>query len=153
MYESLVRMNEAELQMLGAEYEKGSESLYSEPANFYSSLGEAERIVSQIPKGVYGKIPELLTSVELNWQQYRAQLPEFIKLAKNDRLAARKFYDGILLPTFSELKKLNFSLSQENVAAFRLARDESKANSDKATGTVILVTLIAIGMEFSAVLL
>jgi len=146
MYESLVRMNEAELEMLGPEYEKGSELLYGEPSAFDSSLHEAEHIVSRIPKGVHGKIPELLTRVELNWQQYRAQLPEFIRLAKNDAPGARKFYNGILAPTFIDLKKINFSLSEENVAAFRLAHDESRTNSDKATGTVILVTLISIGI-------
>ena len=75
MYESLVRMNEAELQILGSEYEKGNEVLYSEPEKFYASLQESERIIARIPKGVHGKIPELLTKVELNWQQYRAQLP------------------------------------------------------------------------------
>src|SRR2546430_5772540 len=66
MYESLVRMNEAELQILGSEYEKGNEVLYGEPEKFYASLQESERIVARIPKGVHGKIPELLTKVELN---------------------------------------------------------------------------------------
>src|SRR5689334_10710352 len=75
MYESLVHMNEAELQMLGSEYQKGSETLFSEPEKFYSSLQDAERIVAKI-QGVHGNIPELLTKVELNWQQYKAQLPE-----------------------------------------------------------------------------
>ena len=146
MYESLVRMNEAELEMLGTEYEKGSELLYNEPGKFDSSLHEAERIISQIPEGIHGKIPELLTKVELNWQQYHAELPEFINLAKYQPHAAHKFYDGILLPTFTVLKALNFSISEENVAAFRSARNESRENSDSATGTVVLVTLVAIAV-------
>ncbi|MEP7236120.1 MAG: histidine kinase dimerization/phospho-acceptor domain-containing protein, partial [Ignavibacteriota bacterium] len=146
MYESLVRMNEAEIEMLGTEYEKGSELLYGEPEHFDSSLHSAQRIISQIRQGAKGTIAELLTKVELNWQQYRAQLPEFTKIAKSDQNAARKFYDGILLATFSELKTLTFALSEQNVAAFKRARDESSSQSDNATETVILVTLIATGI-------
>jgi PAS domain S-box-containing protein len=146
MYESLVRINEGMLKMLGAEFLQGKRALTEQPAIFTSALQNAHRIAGNTLAELQPKISELLTKVEIVWQKYEALLPEFIRFAEANPLEARHFYDGSIMPVYSELKELSFALSQQNSAAFKIAQEKTSRDSASSTVAVLIVTILALAL-------
>ena len=150
MYESLVRMNEGSLKILGAEALQGRKFLNEQPSIFYSELRNAQRTVAAALPSVRARISEILTKVEVSWQQYEALLPEFMRKADANPLDARAFYERAMTPVYNELKTLTFSLFEENVTAFQAARQTTSDEARSATVAIITVTLVALGLGFIA---
>ncbi len=144
MYESLVRLNEAQLQVLGGEAIRGSNVLSSEPTVLNNELSSAEKSISEIPKEFSVSVSVLLTQFEIRWHQYQAQLPEFLSLSQNDPQKARKFFETVLSPTFLDLKKKSNALSFAISQLFLTARDTAVREANTAEDTVIITTVIAI---------
>jgi PAS domain S-box-containing protein len=146
MYESLVRINEGMLKMLGAEFLQGKRALTEQPAIFTSALQNAHRMAGSTLSELQPKISELLTKVEIVWQKYDALLPEFIRIAEANPLEARHFYEGSIMPVYSELKELSFALSQQNSAAFKIAQEKTSRDSASSTVAVLIVTILALAL-------
>lgn len=146
MYESLVRLNEAQLQVLGGESIRGSNVLSSAPTVLNNELSSAEKSISEIPKEFSASVSVLLTQFEIRWHQYQAQLPEFLSLANTDPQKARRFFETVLSPTFLELKKTSNALSLAISQLFLKARDAAVREANTAEDTVIITTGIAIVM-------
>ncbi len=144
MYESLVRLNEAQLQVLGGESIRGSNILSSAPTVLNNELSSAEKSISEIPKEFSASVSVLLTQFEIRWHQYQAQLPEFLSLANSDPQKARRFFETVLSPTFLELKKTSNALSLAISQLFLKARDTAVSEANKAEDTVIITTVVAI---------
>ncbi len=150
MYESLVRINEGALKMLGAEALQGKKALNEQPSVFYSELKNAQRTVASAMPSVRARISELLTKVEVSWQQYEALLPEFMRRVDINPLDARTLYERAMIPVYNQLKTLTFSLFEENVLAFQAARQKTSDESRSASVAIITVTLLALALGFIA---
>src|ERR1043165_4250450 len=111
IYESLIRLNEAEVNLLGSAPIKGSEVLSSEPSKVAAELSVAEKIITAIPSDLSPGLAAAFTKEEILWHQYQAQLPEFLRRTTNDPIEARKFYDGVLTPTYRNLTTANRDLA------------------------------------------
>ena len=72
MYESLVRMNEGLLKMMGAEFLQGKRALTEQPAIFKTALQNAHRLGSKTTDNLNPALSEQLTRIELIWQQPQA---------------------------------------------------------------------------------
>lgn len=150
MYESLVKMNEGILKTLGAEALQGKKLLSEQPSIFYAELRNAQRTVASALPSVRARISEILTKVELSWQQFEALLPEFLRKADINPFEARAFYERALIPVYNQLKTLTSSLFEENVTAFQAARQTTSDETSSATVAIITVTLLALGLGFVA---
>lgn len=146
MYESLVRMNEGMLKMMGAEFLQGKRTLNEQPAIFKTALQNAHRIASKTTNDLNPAISEQLTRIEMLWQQFEALTPEFIRIAEVNPLDARKFYERSITPSYEDLKEKVFTLSNENAKTFTLAKERTAEESASSTTAVIFVAITAVGI-------
>ncbi len=146
MYESLVRMNEGMLKMMGAEFLQGKRTLNEQPAIFKTALQNAHRIGSKTTDDLNPGISEQLTRIEILWQQFEALTPEFIRIAEVNPLDARKFYERSITPSYEDLKEKVFTLSSENAKTFTLAKERTAKESASSTAAVIFVAIAAVGI-------
>ena len=154
MYESLVRMNEGLLKMMGAEFLQGKRALTEQPAIFKTALQNAHRLGSKTSDNLNPALSEQLTRIELIWQQFEALTPEFIRIAEINPLDGRRFYEQSITPSYQELKEQVFKLSSENAKTFSLAKERTAKESASSTAAVIIVaiTAVAIGIIVSFII-
>lgn len=154
MYESLVRMNEGLLKMMGAEFLQGKRALTEQPAIFKTALQNAHRLGSKTTDNLNPALSEQLTRIELIWQQFEALTPEFIRIAEINPLDGRRFYEQSITPSYQELKEQVFKLSSENAKTFSLAKERTAKESASSTAAVIIVaiTAVAIGIIVSFII-
>lgn len=150
MYESLVRMNEGMLKMMGAEFLQGKRTLTQQPAIFKTALQNAHRIASKTTNDLNPAISEQLTRIEMLWQQFEALTPEFIRIAEVNPLDARKFYERSVTPSYEDLKEEVFTLSNENAKTFTLAKERTAKESASSTAAVILAAIAAVAIGIIA---
>jgi NtrC-family two-component system sensor histidine kinase KinB len=150
MYESLVRMNEGMLKMMGAEFLQGKRTLNEQPAIFKTALQNAHRIASKTTNDLNPAISEQLTRIEILWQQFEALTPEFIRIAEVNPLDSRKFYERSVTPSYNDLKEKVFKLSNENAKTFTLAKERTAKESASSSAAVIFVAIAAVGIGIVA---
>jgi NtrC-family two-component system sensor histidine kinase KinB len=153
IYESLIRLNEAQVDLLGSSPVKGMEMLSVEPLKVSTELSAAEKIISSIPSDLSPGLAAAFTKEEILWHQYQAQLPEFLRRIKEDPVEARKFYDGVLIPTYSNLTAANRNLASAISQLFERTRQLATEESSDAVRTVILVTLLSVIIGIGASIL
>jgi NtrC-family two-component system sensor histidine kinase KinB len=153
IYESLIRLNEAQVDLLGSSPVKGMEMLSAEPLKVSTELSAAEKIISSIPSDLSPGLAAAFTKEEILWHQYQAQLPEFLRRIKEDPVEARKFYDGVLIPTYSNLTAANRNLASAISQLFERTRQLATEESSDAVRTVILVTLLSVIIGIGASIL
>ncbi|HET9136440.1 MAG TPA: ATP-binding protein [Candidatus Kapabacteria bacterium] len=153
IYESLIRLNEAEVDLLGSSPVKGMEMLSSEPAKVSSELTTAEKIISSIPSDLSPGLAAAFTKEEILWHQYQAQLPEFLRRIKDDPIEAGKFYDGVLIPTYGNLTTANRNLATAISKLFERTRQLASEESADAVSTVILITVLSLLIGIGASIL
>jgi two-component system, NtrC family, sensor histidine kinase KinB len=146
MYESLVRMNEGMLKMMGAEFLQGKRALTEQPAIFKTALQNAHRSSANTATELNPALTEQLTRIELLWQQHEALIPEFIRIAESNPLDARRFYEQSITPSYQDIKDRVFTLSNENAKTLALAKQRTSKESSSSTAAVILVAITAVGI-------
>jgi len=139
MYESLVRIDEAELRMLASDTTDAGPVLVEEPAHFYLALRQAWNTTS--PQDSSSPI---LNDIEVRWQYYQSHLEQFYSLALHHRVSARKFYEDTLEHEISALRNRNLTLQELNFTAFQNAKIQAKSRARQSTVGVMLVTAIAL---------
>src|SRR5688572_5188451 len=122
MYESLVRLDAAQLRLLAGEREEFRKALEQEPDQFYAALKTAQRTVDEVNPGVRQSVRQTLVEIELAWDAYTRNVQAFSKYFPAQRAAGQKLYDETLVPQFQRLKNLNFQLVEQNYRAFRAAK-------------------------------
>ncbi len=150
MYESLVRMNEGMLKMMGAEFLQGKRTLTEQPAIFKTALQNAHRLGSKTTDNLNPALSEQLTRIELIWQQFEALTPEFIRIAEINPLDGRRFYEQSVTPSYEDLKEQVFRLSSENAKTFSLAKERTAKESASSTAAVIIVAIAAVAIGIIA---
>jgi NtrC-family two-component system sensor histidine kinase KinB len=146
MYESLVRIDQAELRLLASDTESAGPTLLEEPSHFYFALQSAQRASESLSDSTSA----LLTQTELHWQDYRGHLNEFYELALHHRDRARAFYEGTLEPAMDTLKAINISLQEQNFDAFRKTKNATKQRARSSSLGILLVTLGSVLVGFLA---
>ncbi|HEY3875529.1 MAG TPA: ATP-binding protein [Candidatus Kapabacteria bacterium] len=140
MYESLVRLDEAELRMLAGDTVNAGPIIVEEPAHFYFSLQNAWK--ASAPQDSSSII---LNDIESRWDHYRSHLDFFYGLALHKPAFARKFYEDTLAHEIDTLRSRNLTLQDLNFAAFQQAKVQSKERAKQSTLGVMLVTVFALG--------
>lgn len=146
MYESLVRIDQAELRMIASDTESAGPVLLEEPSHFYFALQTAQR-ASASASDTTGA---LLTQTEIHWQGYRSQLDNFYELALHHPVKARAFYESTLEPEMDTLKALNFALQEQNFEAFNHTKLATKQRARSSSFGILMVTLGAVVVGFVA---
>lgn len=146
MYESLVRIDQAELRMLASDTESAGPILLEEPSHFYFALQNAQRASSSLSDTT----AMLLTQTEIRWQDYRSHLNSFYELALHHRERARAFYELTLEPAMDTLKALNIALQEQNFAAFARTKLDTKQRARSSSLGILLVTLGSVLVGFVA---
>ncbi|MDP4198726.1 MAG: ATP-binding protein [Bacteroidota bacterium] len=139
MYESLVRIDQAELRMLAADTADAGPAMVEEPAHFYYALTKAWTATD-----AQDSASPLLNDIEVRWSEYKGHLDYFYTLALHDPPKARRFYEDTLEHEIDTLKGKNISLQDLNFNAFESAKSQEKARARGATLGVILVAAIAL---------
>lgn len=144
MYESLVRLDAAQLRMLSGEVEAGKQTLSEEPAQFYQALQKAQQALEQISSEERQTVGSLLVKVELAWDDYQKHLAVFTTLIAKRPQAARALYDSTLVGEYNSMRDLNVALSEQNYLAFQSAKKTAVDRSQNATIGVVLVAIVAV---------
>ncbi len=142
MYESLVRLDEAELRMLTGDTDAGP-VLAEEPAHFYYALQNAWAAVA--PQDSSSSV---LNDLEAHWDHYHTHLNFFYGLALHSPLKARKFYEDTLEREIDTLRARNLQLQQLTFNSFERAKVISKKRAEQSIGGVFIVAIIALGVGF-----
>ncbi len=143
MYESLVRIDEAELRMLTGDTLDAGPVLAEEPAHFYYALQSAW--AASAPQD---SSSTLLNDIETRWGHYRSHLDRFYGLALHHPLAARRFYDDTLEREVDTLRSRNLALQEMNFGAFQRAKVTAKNRAKQSTLGVMFVAALALGVGF-----
>jgi two-component system, NtrC family, sensor histidine kinase KinB len=143
MYESLVRIDQAQLRMLAADTADAGPVLAEEPAHFYLALTRAWNATA-----AQDSASPLLNDIEVRWTDYKSHLDYFYELALHKHLQARKFYEDTLEHEIDTLKSKNIALQELNFNAFQSAKTQEKTRAKQATLGVIFVAAIALGVGF-----
>jgi two-component system, NtrC family, sensor histidine kinase KinB len=139
MYESLVRIDRAELRMLAGDTIDAGPELAEQPAQFYYALQKAwSATPAQDPSS------PLLTDIENQWQHYQGHLHYFYGLALHKPLLARRLYEDSLSHEVDSLKAHNIALQELNYSAFQTAKLQTRDRARESAAGVIVVTLIAL---------
>src|ERR1035437_687880 len=128
MYESLVRIDEAELRMLTGDTLDAGPVLAEEPAHFYYALQSAW--TASAPQDSSSK---LLNDIESRWDHYHSYLDYFYGLALHRPLMARKFYEDTLEREIDTLRARNLALQEMNFNAFQTAELTAKTRAKEST--------------------
>ncbi len=140
MYESLVRIDEAELRMLAGDTVNAGPVLVEGPAQFYHALQSAWHASTPQDSSA-----TLLNDIEAQWDHYHSHLDFFYGLALHKPLLARRFYEDTLGHEIDTLRSRNLSLQEVNFNSFQNAKLQAKNRAKQSTVGVILVALIALG--------
>jgi PAS domain S-box-containing protein len=144
MYESLVRMNAAQLGMLAGEKSDAHTVFEDESSQFYLALDQAKSSVIETDPAVRQNLYVLVQKIDSAWTDYRSHFPVFESLIAYDLPAARQLYDETLSPEFSRLKDINLSVFEQSVEAFRAGKASVIERARNATLGVLVGTLIAL---------
>jgi PAS domain S-box-containing protein len=144
MYESLVRMNAAQLGMLAGEKSDAHTVFEDESSQFYLALDQAKSSVIETDPAVRQNLYVLVQKIDSAWTDYRSHFPVFESLIVHDVPAARKLYEETLSPEFTRLKDINLSVFEQSVEAFRAGKASVIERARNATLGVIVGTLIAL---------
>ncbi len=144
MYESIVRMNAAQLRLLAGEGSEAHAVFDDEKSQFYQALERARRSAALSESELRIRVEALLNDLDIAWADYQTHLPVFEALAKRDPAKARALYNSTLSPEFDNLKNINLELSSFNVLAFRSGKSNVIARARNATVGVLIVTLVAL---------
>ncbi len=144
LYESFIRINEAQIELLGTAPIKGRKILTEEPAIVNTDLSAAEKVIATIPADLSPALRPTFTKLEILWHQYQAQLPEFLKRTGDDPVEARKFYDGVLQPTYKQLIESNDELAVSIKELFDKTKTLASDESTQAVTAVIIITAMAV---------
>ncbi|HYM19440.1 MAG TPA: ATP-binding protein [Candidatus Kapabacteria bacterium] len=144
IYESLVKLTDAELQVLSTTSHIGFQTISDEPANISNKFTQEEKIVSEIPRDLAPALAPAFTTSEARWNEYQAQLPEFIKRVNTDAARARRFYDAVLLPTYTELSQKNRDVAATINDLFSRTRTLASEESSTEVRTVLIFTFAAV---------
>ena len=142
MYESLVRLDEAELRMLTGDTDAGP-VLAEEPAHFYYALQNAWAASTQQDSSA-----TLLNDIESKWDRYHTHLDYFYGLALHSPLHARRFYEDTLEYEIDTLRTRNLKLQELTFNSFERAKVISKRRAEQSIGGVFLVAIIALAVGF-----
>jgi len=140
MYESLVRIDEAELRMLAGDTINAGPALVEEPAQFYHALQNAWH--ASTPQDSSAK---LLNDIEAQWEHYHSHLDFFYGLALHKPVTARRFYEDTLGHEIDTLRSRNLALQEVNFNAFQNAKLQAKDRAKDSTLGVIFVSVFALG--------
>ncbi len=140
MYESLVRIDEAELRMLAGDTINAGPALVEQPAHFYYGLQSAWRMSTPQDSSSV-----LLNDIEAQWDHYHSHLDLFYGLALHKPTQARHFYDDTLEREIDTLRARNLALQELNFNAFQNAKIQAKDRAKRSTIGVILVAIFALG--------
>ncbi len=140
MYESLVRIDEAELRMLTGDTVNAGPVLVEEPAQFYHALQNAWHASTSQDSSA-----RLLNDIEAQWDHYHSHLDFFYGLALHKPLTARRFYDDTLGHEIDTLRARNLALQEMNFNSFQNAKLQAKDRAKQSTVGVILVAFFALG--------
>src|SRR5665213_641052 len=143
MYESLVRIDEAELRMLTGDTLDAGPVLAEEPAHFYYALQNAW--MASAPQDSSSK---LLNDIESRWDHYHSPLDYFYGLALHRPLVARRFYEDTLEREIDTLRARNLALQEMNFNAFQTAKITAKTRAKDSIVGVMLVAAIALAVGF-----
>jgi NtrC-family two-component system sensor histidine kinase KinB len=143
MYESLVRIDQAELRMLAADTADAGPALVEEPAHFYLALTRAWNATP-----AQDSASPLLNDIEVRWTDYKGHLNYFYELALHRPKQARRFYEDTLEHEIETLKSRNIALQELNFNAFAAAKAQEKSRARQSTLGVIFVAAIALGVGF-----
>jgi NtrC-family two-component system sensor histidine kinase KinB len=144
MYESLVRIDQAELRMLAADTVDAGPALVEEPAHFYLALTRAWNATP-----AQDSASPLLNDIEGRWSDYKGHLDYFYGLALHKPQLARSFYEDTLEHEIEALKSKNLALQELNFNAFAAAKTQEKTHARESTLGVILVAALALGVGFA----
>jgi NtrC-family two-component system sensor histidine kinase KinB len=145
MYESLVRMDAAQLHMLaGEQVAAGKDVLIDEPPQFYDALQRAKAASAGTAPEVRQTVGSYLLKMEIEWDAYQSKLLQFVRLSNQSRTSAHSMYDSSLAPQYARLKDISLSLSEQYIQAFRVGKSNVVTRAQKATLGVLLVTIIAV---------
>ncbi len=144
MYESLVRLDEAELGMLTGDSVDAGPVLAEEPAHFYYALQSAW--AASAPRD---SSSTLLNNIETRWDHYHSHLNYFYGLALHHPLAARRFYDDTLEREVDTLRAGNVALQSLNFSAFERAKVTAKSRAKQSIVGVMIVAALALGVGFA----
>jgi NtrC-family two-component system sensor histidine kinase KinB len=140
MYESLVRIDQAELRMMTGDTINAGPTLVEEPAQFYHALQSAWHASTPQDSSAM-----LLNDIEAQWDHYHSHLDFFYGLALHKPLTARRFYDDTLEHEIDTLRSRNLALQEVNFNSFQNAKLQAKDRAKQSTVGVILVALFALG--------
>ncbi len=140
MYESLVRIDEAELRMLAGDTINAGPALVEQPAHFYFALQSAWRVSTPQDSSSV-----LLNDIEAQWDHYHSHLDFFYGLALHKPAQARHFYEDTLEREIDTLRERNLALQELNFNAFQNAKIQAKDRAKRSTVGVILVAVFALG--------
>ncbi|HET6399947.1 MAG TPA: ATP-binding protein [Candidatus Kapabacteria bacterium] len=143
MYESLVRIDEAELRMLTGDTLDAGPDLAEEPAHFYYALQSAW--AASTPQD---SSSTLLNDIETRWDHYHSHLDYFYELALHHSLAARRFYEDTLEREVDTLRARNLALQELNFNAFQTAKVTAKTRAKDSTVGVMFVAALALLVGF-----
>ncbi len=143
MYESLVRIDEAELGMLTGDTSDAGPVLAEEPAHFNYALQSAW--AASAPQD---SSSTLLNEIEARWDHYRTHLDYFYGLALHHPATARKFYEDTLEHEVDLIRARNVALQELNFSSFERAKIISKSRAKDSILGVIFVTALALGVGF-----
>lgn len=139
MYESLVRIDQAELRMLAGDTVDAGPALVEEPAHFYYALTKAWNTTPP-----QDSASPLLNDIEARWDDYKGHLDLFYELALHRPKDARKLYEDTLEREIEMLKAKNIALQELNFNAFESAKVQEKSRARNSTIGVILVAALAL---------
>ena len=140
MYESLVRLDEAELRMLAGDTVNAGPVIVEEPAHFYFALQNAWH--ASPPQDSSSIV---LNDIESRWDHYQSHLEYFYGLALHHPVVARKFYEDTLEHEIDTLRSRNLMLQDLNFKAFQNAKIQSKDRAKQSTIGVLIVSIVALG--------
>ncbi len=140
MYESFVRIDDAELRMLAGDTLNAGPELVEEPAQFYHALQNAWHASTPQDSSAM-----LLNDIEAQWEHYHSHLDFFYGLALHKPLEARRFYEDTLGHEIDTLRARNLALQEVNFNSFQNAKLQAKDRAKESTIGVILVSLFALG--------
>lgn len=143
MYESLVRIDQAQLRMLAADTVDAGPALVEEPAHFYLALTKAWTATA-----AQDSASPLLNDIEARWTEYKGHLDYFYVLALHQPRVARTFYEDTLEHEIESLKAKNIALQELNFNTFESAKAQEKSRAKQSTVGVIFVAAIALGVGF-----
>ncbi len=143
MYESLVRIDQAELRMLAADTADAGPALVEEPAHFYYALTKAWNATD-----AQDSASPLLNNIEARWTEYKGHLDYFYTLALHNPPEARRFYEDTLEHEIETLKAKNIALQELNFSAFESAKALEKSRARGATLGVVFVAAMALLIGF-----